>query len=197
MGFPILVRRYIYIESGPRALGFVSFIFRELSNMFSALGTRANFSGKFSPQMWFLALYILAKLFWKARETLMKGSHHNSTSGHVFIPYAFYHFIQWCLANFIDYKDFIRLFIEEKSNTLCQNIINHFLCWREDNSMMTSWYESAFHITGPLGGTQLVTIMLSYVLTPRLPGSKLRDDLNKTPLKSCQEHTEVAYRKSY
>ena len=62
---------------------------------------------------------------------------------------------------------------------------------------MTSWYESAFHITGPLGGTQLVTIMLSYVLTPRLPGSKLRDDLIKAPLKSCQEHTEMAYRKSY
>ena len=31
-----------------------------------------SFSLKFSPWMWFLALYIFARLFWRARETLVK-----------------------------------------------------------------------------------------------------------------------------
>ena len=33
-----------------------------------------RFSLKFSPQMWMLALYIFARLFWRARETLVKQS---------------------------------------------------------------------------------------------------------------------------
>ena len=37
-----------------------------------ALGTAQSFNLKFSPQMWFLALYNFMRLFWRAHETLVK-----------------------------------------------------------------------------------------------------------------------------
>ena len=98
---------YVYLVCFPDTTtpGIVSLTVRELSKIFSrnlciagiVLFMRSsgwNFvhmaeaflwphvqglSLKFSPYMWFLALYILAILLWRARETLVKQPQANST----------------------------------------------------------------------------------------------------------------------
>ena len=48
-----------------------------------------SFSLKFSPYMWLLALYIFARLFWRARETLVKQPPCPRKHAHGFVLYCF------------------------------------------------------------------------------------------------------------